>query len=226
MATNNNGNLIDSAGNVAVDFVWGNLPLQPNDDRVEPALLNSALDNHIIALSNWGGYPLFTANSAGSDVVGPTDYISVSNVLGKTTALAIDALEDDGFATTAGVNTITTATAATNTATQPTGVNVTTTTAATITIAGGTGTWAVGTKVTITAGTGIPTAVVGTWTVTGGNGSTIIIAGTGWTVANSGAITPGTVLKGTAGTIKAQSIAAGAASIAPGTAITITPWAA
>jgi hypothetical protein len=226
MATNNSGNLVDDKGNVVVDFVWGNLPLQPNDDRVEPNLLNPTLDNHIIALSNWGGYPLFTANNAGSDVVGPTDYITVTNVLGKTTALAIDALEDDGFYVAAtGVNTITTATAATNTATQPTGVNVTTTTAATITIAGGTGTWAVGTKVTITAGTGIPTAVVGTWTVTGGNGSTLIIAGSGWTVANSGAITPGTVLKGTTGTIKAQSIAAGAASIAPGTAITITPWA-
>jgi hypothetical protein len=225
MATNNNGNLIDSAGNVAVDFVWGNLPLQPNDDRVEPNLLNYALDNHIIALSNWGGYPLFTANSTGSDVAGPTDYITVSNVLGKTTALAIDALEDDGFVTTAGVSTITTATAATNTAVQPTGVNVTTTTSATITVSGGTGSYPVGTKVTISAGTGIPTAVVGTWSVTGGNGSTVIIAGTGWTVANSGAITPGNVFKGTTGTIKTQSIAANAASIAPGTAITITPWA-
>ena len=79
MATNNNGNLVDSAGNVAVDFVWGNLPLQPNDDRVEPNLLNWSLDNHIIADSNWGGYPLFTANSAGSDVAGPTDYITVPN---------------------------------------------------------------------------------------------------------------------------------------------------
>lgn len=226
MATNNNGNLVDSAGNVAVDFVWGNLPLQPNDDRVEPNLLNWSLDNHIIADSNWGGYPLFTANSAGSDVAGPTDYITVPNVLGKTTALAIDALEDAGFATAAGVNTVTTASAATNTATQPTQINVTTTTAATVTVSGGTGTWAVGTKVTITAGTGIPTALVGTWSVTGGNGSTIIIAGTGWTVANTGAITPGTQLKGAVGTIKAQSIAGGAATTAPGTAITITPWAA
>ena len=225
MATNNNGNLIDSAGNVAVDFVWGNLPLQPNDDRVDTNLLNYTLDGHIIADSTWGGYPLFTANSAGSDISGSTDYITVPNVLGKTTALAINALKDAGFTTTAGVSTITTATAATNTAPQPTGVNVTTTTAATITIAGGTGTWAVGTKVTITAGTGIPTAVVGTWTVTGGSGTTLIIAGTGWTVANSGAITPGTVLKGATGTIKTQSIAAGTASTAPGTAITITPWA-
>lgn len=226
MATNNNGNLVDDKGNVVVDFVWGNLPLQPNDDRVEPNLLNYTLDNHIVAESNWGGYPLFVANSAGSDVAGPTDYITVTNVLGKTTALAIDALEDDGFYNAStGVNTVTTATAATNTAVQPTGVNVTTTTSATITVSGGTGSYPVGTKVTITAGTGIPTAVVGTWTITGGNGSTIIIAGSGWTVANSGAITPGNVLKGTTGTIKTQSIAAGTSNVTPGSAITITPWA-
>lgn len=226
MATNNNGNLVDDKGNVVVDFVWGNFPLQPNDDRVEPNLLNYTLDSHIIAESGWGGYPLFTPNSAGSDVVGPTDYITVPNVLGKTTALAIDALEDAGFYNaTTGVNTITTATAATNTAVQPTRVNVTSTTAATVYVASGTGAFPVGTKVTITAGTGIPTAVVGTWTVTGGNGTTIIIAGTGWTVADSGSITPGTVLKGTTGTVKTQSIAANAATTAPGTAITITPWA-
>jgi len=33
MATNNDGHLLDSAGNVVVDFVWGNMPLQPNDVR-------------------------------------------------------------------------------------------------------------------------------------------------------------------------------------------------
>jgi len=226
MATNNNGNLVDDKGNVVVDFVWGNLPLQPNDDRVEPNLLNYTLDNHIIAEANYGGYPLFVANSRGSDTSTSVDYVTVPNILGKTTSLAIDALEDAGFYVAAtGVNTITTATAATNTAVQPTRVNVTSTTAATVYVASGTGAFPVGTKVTITAGTGIPTAVVGTWTVTGGNGTTIIIAGTGWTVADSGAITPGTVLKGTTGTIKTQSIAAGTASVTPGTAITITPWA-
>jgi hypothetical protein len=225
MATNNNGHLVDDKGNVVVDFVWGNLPLQPNDDRVEPNLLNYTLDGHIIADSNYSGYPLFTPNSRGSDTSLSVDYITVPNVLGKTTALAIDALEDAGFTTTAGVNTITTATAATNTATQPTGINVTSTTAATVTVSGGTGTWAVGTVVTIASGTGIPAALVGDWTVTGGNGTTIVIAGSGWTVANTGAITPGNKLTGKTGTIKAQSIAAGAGTTAPGTAITITPWA-
>lgn len=226
MATNNNGHLVDDKGNVVVDFVWGNLPLQPNDDRVEPNLLDWSLDNHIIADSGWGGYPLFTANSTGADVAGSTDYILVPSVLGKTTALAIDALEDAGFTTKAGVNTITTATAATNTAVQPTQINVTSTTSASISVSGGINAYPVGTKVTIASGTGIPSAVVGTWTVTGGSsGTTIVIAGTGWTVADSGAITPGNKLTGASGTIKTQSIAANAANIAPGTAITITPWA-
>jgi hypothetical protein len=145
-------------------------------------------------------------------------YVDVPTVLGFTTALATDAMLDAELVPTTGAG-------ATNTATQPTGVNVTTTTAATVTIAGGTSTWPVGTKVTIAAGTGIPTAVVGTWTVTGGSGSTLVIAGSGWTVANSGAITPGTVLTGATGTIKTQSIAVAAASIAIGAAVTVTPWA-
>ena len=46
-----------------------------------------------------------------------------------------------------------------------------------------------------------------------------------WTVADTGSITPGTALTGKSGTIKTQSIAAGANSIAPAAAVTITPWA-
>lgn len=217
MATNENGNLLDSAGNVAVDFVWGNFPLQPNDVREENggSLLAPTLDNHRIAYEGWNGYPLYTPNSAGPEGAG---YIVVRSVLGETTVNAVDILEDAGLV-------VTTATAATNTAVQPTRINVTSTTAATVYVASGTGAYPVGTKVTIATGTGIPAAVVGTWTVTGGNGTTIVIAGTGWTVADSGAITPGTKLTGAAGTIKTQSVAAGADNIAVGAAITITPWA-
>jgi hypothetical protein len=218
MATNNDGHLLDSSGQVAVDFVWGNMPMQPNDDRATANHLDPALDNHINALSGWNGYPQFTPGSTGADVLGQTDYVLVPLVLGLTTALGKDALEDASLV-------VTTATAATNTATQPTRINVTTTTAATVYVAGGTSTWAVGTKIAIAAGTGIPTALVGTWTVTGGSGSTLVIAGSGWTVADTGAITPGTQLTGKTGTIKATTIAANAATILPGAAVTITPWA-
>jgi hypothetical protein len=148
-------------------------------------------------------------------------YIDVPSILGLTTALGLDSLKDAGFATANITNT----TGVTNTATQPTQINVTTTTAATVTVAGGTTTWPVGTKVTIATGTGIPAAVVGTWTVTGGSGSTLVIAGTGWTVADSGAITPGTKLTGASGTVKTQSVAAGAASTALSATITMTSWA-
>jgi hypothetical protein len=217
MATNNNGSLLDTAGEVAIDFVWGNMAPQPNDARA--TRLNLALGDHINLESGWNGFPQYSPNTTGSDVAGPTDYVQVPSVLGLTTALASDAMSDSGL-------TPTTATGATNTATQPTRINVTATTAATVYVSGGTGTWPVGTKVTIAAGTGIPTAVVGTWTITGGNGTTLVIAGSGWTVADTGAITPGTALTGTAGTIKTQSVAANAATTAVGAAVTITPWAA
>jgi hypothetical protein len=311
----------DSSGQQAVDFVWGNFPMQPNDDRaaaITPAniggstgdyswaattrvaadRLDAALDNHANAEAGWSGYPAFTPGAgnyiitavsgngttvtytsqnslAAGDVVNITGlsasaynlssatvatanklgftvtnsanaglitgqygkvqsttaltaadgagigYINVPSVLGATTAVALDALKDAGYEAA----NITTASGATNTATQPTQINVTSTTAATVTVSGGTSTWPVGTKVTIAAGTGIPAALVGTWTVTGGNGSSLVIAGSGWTVADTGAITPGTRLTGTAGTIKTQSTAAGASSIATTATITITPWA-
>jgi hypothetical protein len=232
MATNNNGNLLDSAGEVAIDFVWGNFPIQPNDARPDAASatlsttvytrvagrLDPAADNHIIALSGWNGFPLYNPNTAGEDVLGATDYVLVPEVRGFTTALAQDAMRDASLVVTVAAGT-------TNTATQPTRINVTSTTVATITIAGGNTTWPVGTKVTIGAGTGVPTALVGTWSVTGGSGSLLTIAGSGWTVADTGAITPGTVLTGTAGTIRVQSRVAGANSVTPGSAVTLTPWA-
>ena len=235
---------VDTSGQQAVDFVWGPFPMQPNNDRaaaITPAnigggagdyswsattrvasdRLNPALSFHAIAEAAYAGYPGFTGNDDGAYISGVA-YIVVPSVLGDTTAVALDKLQDAGYETA----NITTASAATNTATQPTGINVTTTTAATVTVAGGTSTWPVGTKVTIAAGTGIPTALVGTWVVTGGSGSTLVIAGTGWTVANTGAITPGTRLTGTTGTIKTQSTAAASASVATTATITITPWAA
>ena len=223
MATNNNGNLLDDAGNVVVDFVWGNFPLQPNDQRTN--LLDYTLDGHIIADANYSGYPLFVPNSRGADTSLSVDYITVPNVLGKTTALAIDALKDVGFTTSAGVSTITTATAATNTAKSITRINVTTTKVATVYASGADTAYAVGSIVTIGAGTGIPAALVGNWTVTGSASGNITIAGTGWTVADTGVIAPAASLTGKSATIKAQSIAAATANVTAGTAITITPWA-
>lgn len=225
MATNENGNLVDSAGNVVVDFVWGNLPMQPNDDREEngqTALLDPDLDNHSIAYEGWSGYPLYTPNSAGAEGAG---YIVVPSVLGQTTANATDILEDKGLVVTA-------ATAATNTKKDITRINATSATVAVVYATGANSAYPVGTKITIVAGTpageapvNVPTALIGTWTVTGSASGNVTIAGTGFTVADTTGINATGTLSGTAGTIKTQSIAAGANEIEVGDAITITPWA-
>jgi hypothetical protein len=215
MATNNNGNLLDDAGNVAIDFVWGNFPMQPNDDRPNTTAgrLDPALDNHIIALSGWNGYPQYNPNTPGEDVAGATDYVLVPSVLGLTTALATDAMKDASLVPT-------TATAATNVAGSITDIDRTAgSTTVELTGVGFTAAYPVGTKITV-ASTG---TVDGTWTVTGNtstnkirftsNASTVLTSGTGSII-------------GVAGTIKTQSLAAGQNSVVPGAAVTITPWAA
>jgi len=319
MATNNDGNLLDSSGNVFVDYVWGNFPAQPNDVRlvspsqtvtaggdqnvswtnygtIASARLDYTKDSHVIQEAGWAGYPAFTAatgkynitqvigdgttvryecmnwfnggetvditgcntfNLSGatiatatrdyftvtnsttgslininngivqrSDALSAADgafvsgvaYVKVPNVVGLTTTLAQDALADVEL-------TVTTASGATNTAKSITRINVTATTAATVYASGADTAYPVGTKVSIGAGTGIPTALVGTWTVTGGTSGNIVISGAGFTVADTGTISPAASLTGTSATIKTQSIAANAASIAAAAAITITPWA-
>lgn len=226
MAVNNNGNLLDSAGEVAIDFVWGNFPMQPNDARPDTNRLDPALDNHINALSGWGGFPQFVANSAGEDVVGSTDYVLVPSVLGLTTALASDAMKDASL-------TVTTASGATNTKKDITRFNATSATVAVVYATGADSAYPTGTKIEIFAGTpaesdpvNLPAYAIGTWTVTGSAGSgQITIAGSGFTVADTTGINATGTLAGKGGTIKTQSIAAGANNTAPAAAVTITPWA-
>lgn len=319
MATNNVGDNLDSAGNVAVDFVWGSFPLQPNDERaatisniggstgdygwaattqVASSRLTSSSDNHGRAITGYAGYPSYTpdlgsyivtgatgdgttvtyqsqnflapgqtvnvtglttsafnlsnatvasskagyftvTNSAGSGVtltgqtgkVEPTNaldagdgagvgYINVPSVLGLTTASALDVLQDRNFL----LANITSNTG--TTAKQPTRINVTATTAATVYLANANTLFSVGSSVVISSGTGIPAALVGTWSVTAVNSTTLTIAGTGWTVADTSSITPGNVLKGASGTVTYQTPLAGASSIAiSGSTATITAWA-
>jgi hypothetical protein len=215
MATNNNGNLLDTAGEVAIDFVWGNFPIQPNDARPNTTAgrLDPALDNHIIALSGWNGYPQYSPNTAGEDVAGPTDYVLVPSVLGLTTALATDAMKDASLVST-------TAAAATNVAKSITDIDRTVDTyVVRLTITGGVAAYPIGTKITV-ASTG---TVDGTWTVSD-NASTdkIYFVSTATTALSTGT---GSVI-GVPGTIKTQSLAAGQNSVVPGAAVTITPWAA
>ena len=85
----------DTGGNLKVDFVWGNMPMQPNDDR--GTALDAALDNHNIVYSRWSGYPSFVANNDGS-----FDDITVPDVVGETLAAASTALTAVGL----GVGTV------------------------------------------------------------------------------------------------------------------------
>ena len=220
MATNNNGNLLDTAGEVAIDFVWGNFPIQPNDARPDATTnrLDPALDNHIIALSGWNGFPQYNPNTAGEDVAGPTDYVLVPSVLGLTTALAVDAMKDASLV-------VTTAAAATNAAKTVTAATRTSgSTTLTFTASGAGAAYAVGTQVVVSVFGGDDAFLNGTYTVTA-NGTNTFSVTTGATgaVALTG---KSAAVVGLAGTIKTQSLAAGQNSVVPGAAVTITPWAA
>jgi len=221
MATNNNGNLLDTAGEVAIDFVWGNMPMQPNDVRPNavsavgtPGRLDPLLDNHIIALSGWGGYPLFTANSAGEDVAGPTDYVLVPSVIGLTTALATDAMKDASLVPT-------TAAAATNAAKTVTALQRDAGTTV-LQVAVATHGYAIGQKVTLS---GLSADFNGTYTVTTVPSANQINVTTTATTSYNASGLSGSVVA-VAGTIKTQSVAAAANNISVGAAVTITPWAA
>jgi hypothetical protein len=184
--------------------------------------VTNAAGNGVSLTGQYGKVESTTAlsGSDGSYIAGVA-YIDVPSVLGLTTALGVDALKDAGYA----AGDITTAAGATNTAKSITRINVTTTTAATVYATGADTAYPVGTKVSIGSGTGIPAALVGTWTVTGGTSGNIVISGSGWTVADTGAISPAASLTGTSGTVKTQSTAAGTGSVALGATITVTPWA-
>jgi hypothetical protein len=217
MAVNENGNLLDTAGNVAVDFVWGNIPMQPNDEREEngqTVLLDPDLDNHSIAYEGWNGYPQYNPGVAGAEGAG---YIVVPSVLGQTTANARDILEDDGLVVTA-------AAAATNAVSTVTALSRTGS-AVTLTSAGAGAKYPTGTSITVTGLSGTAVPLNGTFTVTGTATNSV-----SYSTTTSGAVSlselTAEVLVGTAGTIKSQSVAAGANEIEVGDAITITPWAA
>lgn len=109
MAVNTKGNRLDDGGNVAVDYVWGNFPIQPDDERATIATvpqigggsgdygwspttmvaatnLDPDLDNHTIATDGRFGFPDFTP-----DYIGDSDDVAnvvVPNIVGLTEAAA------------------------------------------------------------------------------------------------------------------------------------------
>ena len=227
MAVNNNGNLLDTAGEVAIDFVYGNFPIQPNDARPDAASatlsttvttrvagrLDPALNDHINALSGWNGFPQYSPNTAGEDVVGPTDYVLVPSVVGLTTALAQDAMKDASL-------TVTTAAGATNSSKTVSSV-YRTSNSTTIRFGATSHGYAVGNKVTVS---GLDAEFNGTWTVTNvptANAFDVV----GASAASYGAPSTSGSVVAVSATIKTQSLTAGQNNVVPGAAVTITPWA-
>jgi hypothetical protein len=171
--------------------------------------LDPALDNHAAYLAGWNGYPLYTPNVEGEGV----GNIVVPNIVGLLTADAIQVLVDAGFLAA----NITTASAVT-----PTINNVAlTSNVATLTTTAAHG-YAVGDSVVIAGLT--TTALNGTYTlITGTTGSTLKFAKTNDDIASTA--DSGTAkVAAKAGTIKTQSVAAGADDITSASTITITPY--
>jgi hypothetical protein len=214
MATNQDGHLVDDKGNVVVDFVWGNFPLQPNDVRRDNGgtNLDYTKDSHNIAEDGWNGYPLYTPNTTGTQS-GGVDYVKVPNVLGQLTADATDTLLDSTLI--ASVQT-----AATNAAKTVTAVTRAAGGLAVLTASGAGAAYAIGTKVTVAS---VDATVNGTWTVVDNATNTFTVATTTTTALSLTGLS-GTVV-GVAGTIKSQGTAAGT-SVAVGVTVTTTPWAA
>lgn len=211
MATNENGHLIDDAGNVVIDHVWGNMPPQPNDVRLENdgELLDADLSNHAAFIAGYAGYPLYTTNDDGEGV----GYIVVPNVVGLTTANALEVLIDAGYLE-ADITTASAVTPAVNNVALASNVATLTTSAA--------HGYAVGDSVVIAGLT--TTALNGTYTLTTGTtGSTLKFAKTADDIAST-ADTGTAKVAAKAGTIKTQSVAAGTDEVATGDEITVTPY--
>ncbi|CAB4128937.1 PASTA_pknB domain containing protein [uncultured Caudovirales phage] len=91
--------------NVRVDFAWGNIPMQPDDDR-GMAQLDPDLDSHIIATSGYEGFPAFITGAPYDDTVANA---TAPNLVGLATSAINAALSAAGF--TEGYQVVNTSTA-------------------------------------------------------------------------------------------------------------------
>jgi hypothetical protein len=81
----------DDSGEIQVDFVWGNIPLQPDEDR-GMATLDPALDNHVIATTGYSNYPAYIPDYSG-DEDADLEYV-VPDLVRKTRSEAWDLLDN------------------------------------------------------------------------------------------------------------------------------------
>jgi hypothetical protein len=182
-------------------------------DKLKFTVTNAANAGEITG--QWYGKVQSTTALTAADGAG-IGYIVVPNVLGATTAVALDLLKDAGYEAA----NITTATAATNAAGVVTAASRTAGSGVT-TITDSSHGFVTGNKVTIS---GVDASVNGTYTITKLTDNTFTVTTTATTVLALTELTGAVVA--VAGTIKSQSTAANAASVATTATITITPWAA
>lgn len=175
--------------------------------------VTNAANAGLITGQSYGKVESTTALTA-YDGAGPGN-INVPNVLGDTTAVAIDKLRDAGYEAAS----ITTAAAATNAAGVVTAAARTAGSGVT-TITDASHGFVTGNKVTLSS---VDATVNGTYTVTRLTDNTFTVTTTATTVLALTGLTGAVVA--VAGTIKSQSTAAGTASVATTATITITPWA-
>jgi hypothetical protein len=165
----------------------------------------------------WYGKAESTTAASAADGAG-LPYIVVPSVVGKTTALALDALKDAGYEAAS----ITTASAASNVGKTITAA-ARTAGSAVISITCASHGFVAGNKVTVSDVSG-GDGVNGVWTVLAvTNANVFTVTGTATTVQALTSLAG--VVSGVAGTIKTQSVAAGTASVASTATISITPFA-
>ena len=170
------------------------------------------VNNGIVALTN----ELTAADGA---YVAGVAYIDVPNVLGETTALALDELKDAGYEAA----NITTATAASNVGKTITAA-ARTAGSAVISLTCASHGFVAGNKVTVSDVSG-GDGVNGTWTVLAVTSANVFtVTGTATTVQALTSLAG--VVSGVAGTTKTQSTAANANTISTAATITVTPFAA
>ena len=166
----------------------------------------------------WYGKAESTTAASAADGAG-LPYIVVPSVVGKTTALALDALKDAGYEAAS----ITTASAASNVGKTITAA-ARTAGSAVISITCASHGFVAGNKVTVSDVSG-GDGVNGVWTVLAvTNANVFTVTGTATTVQALTSLAG--VVSGVAGTIKSQTVAAGTASVLSTATITITPFAA
>ncbi len=88
--TNADGHATDSAGNLAVDFVWHNFPLQPNDER------NSSVSN--IGGSNYDHQWAATTQVASSSLAYGDVAVTVGNTPTRTVHMDNHVIAESGWA--------------------------------------------------------------------------------------------------------------------------------